>query len=191
MPTVTSGYPAMRVALYLRVSDPDNQTVENQRPVLEAWLQQRSLTLVGTYEECVSAWRNGHQRELSRLMRDARIGKFDLVAVWALDRLSRGGPLAIFQLVHTLGTYGVKVRSYQESWTETAGSLSELLPALTGWIAQQESQRRSERTKAGLARLKAAGQTLGRPVGSKDRKRQQKRSVGFTLRTPRLRAVGE
>jgi len=41
-----------------------------------------------------------------------------------------------------------------------------------------ESQRRSERTKAGLARVVAQGKKLGRPPGSKD-KRKRKRRISF------------
>ena len=59
--------------------------------------------------------------------------------------------------------------SYQENWTETPGEIGELFYALTGWVARMESQRRSERTKAGLARVKAQGRKLGRPRGSRDK----------------------
>ncbi len=99
--------------------------------------------------------------------------------VWSLDRLSREGALAILSLVHKLTIYGVTVISYQESWTEAPGELAELLYALTGWVARMESQRRSERTKAGLARVKAQGKRLGRPPGSKD-KRLRRRRQTFT-----------
>ncbi|MFC1965104.1 recombinase family protein, partial [Chloroflexota bacterium] len=92
---------------------------------------------------------------------------------------SREGALAILSLVNRLSSYGVKVLSYQESWTEAPGELAELLYALTGWVARMESQRRSERTKAGLARVKAQGKRLGRPPGSKD-KRKRRRRQGFT-----------
>ncbi|MBM4462182.1 MAG: recombinase family protein [Chloroflexi bacterium] len=54
---------------------------------------------------------------------------------------------------------------------EAPGELAELLYALTGWVARMESQRRSERTKAGLARAVAQGKKLGQPIGAKDRKR--------------------
>jgi DNA invertase Pin-like site-specific DNA recombinase len=40
-----------------------------------------------------------------------------------------------------------------------------------------ESQRRSERTKAGLARVKAKGRKLGRPRGSKDKKKRRRRVI--------------
>ncbi|MFC1966846.1 recombinase family protein [Chloroflexota bacterium] len=53
--------------------------------------------------------------------------------------------------------------------------LAELLYALSGWVARMESQRRSERTKAGLARVKAQGKSLGRPQGSKDKRRRKRR----------------
>jgi len=161
-----------RVALYLRVSDPTQHT-ENQLPVLRDWASQRGYDIAGVYEKQESAWRAGHQRELSRLLQDAGRRRFELVLVWALDRLSREGALAILRLVDRLRTYGVKVLSYQESWTEAPGELAELLYALTGWVARMESQRRSERTRAGLARAVTQGKKLGSPKGSKDKKRRR------------------
>jgi putative DNA-invertase from lambdoid prophage Rac len=144
------------------------------------WAKQRGFEVVATYEEEESAWKGGHQRALARLAQDARRRRFSIVLVWALDRLSREGALAILTLVHRLGSYGVKVISYQESWTEAPGELGELLYALTGWVARMESQRRSERTKAGLARVVAQGGKLGRPVGAKDKKKRKKRSAKIT-----------
>ena len=109
------------------------------------------------------------------MLQDARKRKFDVMLVWALDRLSREGSLAILSLAHRLKTFGVKVISYQESWTEAPGELAELLYALTGWVARMESQRRSERTRAGLARVLAQGKRLGRPPGSKDRRKRKRK----------------
>jgi putative DNA-invertase from lambdoid prophage Rac len=127
------------------------------------------------YKEIESAWKAGHQRVLASLLEDARKQKFDTLLVWALDRLSREGSLAILSLIHRLKTFGVKVISFQESWTEVPGELAEVLYAIAGWVARMESQRRSERTKAGLARLVAQGKRLGRPKGSRDRKKRKKR----------------
>jgi len=92
-----------------------------------------------------------------------------------LDCLSCEGALAILSLVQKLSVYGVKVLSYQESWAEAHGEMSELLYALTGWVARMESQRRSERTKAGLAWVKEQGRHLDRPLGSKDKSRRKRR----------------
>ncbi len=98
-----------------------------------------------------------------------------MVLVWALDRLSREGALAILSLVHKLSACGVKVLSNQEPWTEAPGEIGEILYAIAGWVARMESQRRSERTRAGLARVRAQGKRLGRPPGSKDRKKRKRR----------------
>ncbi len=153
----------MRTALYLRVST-DTQTVDNQK-VLSEMAEHRGWTIVKGYSEEETAWKAGHQAELSNLLEDARKGKFDIVLVWALDRLCREGSLAILSLVDRLHKYGVKVISYQESWTEAPGELAELLYAIAGWVARMESQRRSERTKAGMARVKKFGSKSGKPIG--------------------------
>ena len=146
----------MRVAIYLRVSTVE-QSVENQLPVLEQLCQQRGWQVIEVYHEQESAWKSGHQGELRRLTEDARKSRFDAVLVWALDRLTREGSLAILQLVDKFKQFGIKVISYQESWTEAPGDLADILYAITGWVARMESQRRSERTKAGIARAKDQG----------------------------------
>jgi DNA invertase Pin-like site-specific DNA recombinase len=127
------------------------------------------------YEETETAWKAGHQKVLANLLEDARKQKFDTLLVWALDRLSREGSLAILSLIHRLKTFGVKVISFQESWTEVPGELADVLYAIAGWVARMESQRRSERTKAGLARVVAQGKKLGRPPGSMDKRKRRRR----------------
>jgi len=164
----------MKVCIYSRVSS-GVQDTENQVMVLSNWAEQRGYEVVKVYQEAESAWKNGHQKELSHILEDARKRRFDAVLVWALDRLSREGPLAILTIVDRLKKCNVRVISYQESWTEAPGELADLLYALTGWVARMESQRRSERTKAGLARVKAQGKRLGRPPGSKDGRKRKRR----------------
>jgi putative DNA-invertase from lambdoid prophage Rac len=114
---------------------------------------------------------------LASLLEDARKRKFDTLLTWSLDRLSRQGSLAILSLIHRLKTFGVKVISFQESWTEVPGELAEVLYAIAGWVARMESQRRSERTKAGLERVRASGKRLGRPKGAQDKGKRKRRKI--------------
>ena len=86
----------------------------NQSAILTEWANQRGYEIVRVYEEEESAWRSGHQRVLATLIAHARLRRFQVVLVWALDRLSREGALAILSLVHRLSSYGVKVLSYQD-----------------------------------------------------------------------------
>lgn len=171
----------MRVAAYLRVSTQE-QTTANQSPAIEAWVKSRGHDLVEVYAENESAWRVGHQRELARLLSDLRGGKrkYDYLLVWSLDRLTRQGIASILGLVNTFKAHGCQVISIQESWTEQSGPMAELLYSIVAWVAKFESDRRSERVKAGQARAVKQGKRLGRPKGSKDRRRR--RRSGYLLR---------
>ena len=168
-----------RAAIYLRVST-DDQCAENQLPSLEEWAVRNTLRIVGVYREEVTAWKNGHQVELKRLLSDALYGKFDYLIIWALDRLTREGAAKLMTLINTLGQRGVKVISIQEPFTQAVMGpmgeiITEMLYALYGCMAKLESQRRSERTRAGLARARTQVKRLGRPPGSKDKRKRRKR----------------
>ena len=172
----------MKAALYLRVSTTE-QNVDNQLPALEAYAESRGWQIVETYRENESAWRAGHQRELARLLADIRGGKrkYDVLLIWALDRLSRQGIGPLLQLINSFEVYGCHVVSVNESWTHPdAGPMREMFIAMSAWAAKFESDRRSERTKAGLARAIANGKKLGRPVGKKDKGKRKR--TGYLLR---------
>jgi len=173
----------VNVAAYLRVSTGE-QSAENQLPAITAYCETQGWQLEGIYyiyTESESAWRAGHQRELSKLLNDMRSGrrKFGAVLVWALDRLSRQGIGPLLQLINTFELYDCHVISVNEAWTHPeAGPMREMFIAMSGRAAKFESDRKSERTKAGLARAVANGTRLGRPAGKKDSKpRRKKRPV--------------
>jgi len=144
----------MKVALYCRVSSGDQET-GNQVMALRQEVARRGWELAGVYQEEESAWRGGHQAELARAFQDGRRGQYQVLLVWALDRLSREGALAILLLMRRFRQARVKIISLQEAWTEVPSELEEVLLALTGWVARMESQRRSERTRAGTQGLQA------------------------------------
>lgn len=161
----------MKTAIYARVST-RGQEVDNQLAVLTKWVTDRGWEIGDIYQEAESAWRSGHQREFSRMLAAVHKRKYDLVVVWALDRITRTGAAAILQIINGINSYGCRVVSYQEPWTEAPGGMGEILLAITGWVARMESDRRSERTLAGLARARAAGKRIGRPPGSKDKRKR-------------------
>lgn len=168
---------ATKAAIYIRVSS-EEQDASNQLPALEAMAEGRGYEVGEVYSEAETAWRAGHQGELARLIEDARRRRFEVVLVWALDRLSREGPAAMLGVIDKLKAYGVRVISEQEAWTEAPGELGELLYAITGWVARMESQRRSERTKAGLARARLQG----KPIGKRGPDKNKRNRTGYLLR---------
>lgn len=146
----------MKAALYLRVST-NQQDEENQRAPLEKLAAVRGWEVTAIYRENESAWKQGHQPELARLLRDCAGRQYEVVMVFALDRLTRQGSAAILNLCNTFSLYGCKVVSYNESWTESPGVAGEIMLAIAGWTAKMESDRKSQNTKAGLAKARAQG----------------------------------
>jgi DNA invertase Pin-like site-specific DNA recombinase len=171
----------MKAALYARVST-DEQAIENQLPSAKTWCQTNNHELTEIYAENESAWKDGHQRELSRLLTDIRSGQkhFDYLIVWSLDRLCRQGIGPALQLISAFETYGVKVISLQESWTTAEGPMRDLFIAFIAWAAKFESDRKSARVKAANARRLAKGLPLGRRKGAKDIKPRKR--TGYLLR---------
>jgi putative DNA-invertase from lambdoid prophage Rac len=173
----------LRVAVYLRVST-ENQTVENQRADIESWLRYHQVTTAETeyYSENDTAWKAGHQRELARLLQDLRTGrrKYDVVLVWALDRLTRQGIVTILQLMHSFKICGARVCSVKEPFLENDSAMNEAFTALLAWAAKYDSDRKSERVRAAHDRLRALGKPLGRPPGAKDK--GSRRKSGYLLR---------
>jgi len=163
----------MKAALYLRVSSKEQHT-ENQLQPLEQFCNQRGFEVVNVYAENESAWQAGHQHEWARLMHDAESRRFNVVVVWALDRVTRQGVSSLFLHIQALRRYNVGLISVQEQWLEGLGEFSELFVSMCGFIANFESRRRSERTKAGLARAVKNGSKLGRRTGSKDKVRRKR-----------------
>ena len=76
-----------RAALYLRVSTVDQHT-ETQVYDLEQLALQRQMEIVARYSDKVSGTR-ARRPGLDQMMTDARRAKFDVVLVWAGDRLAR------------------------------------------------------------------------------------------------------
>ena len=76
-----------RAALYLRVSTID-QHPETQLHDLRGLAAQRGFEIVEEYTDKISGVK-ARRPGLDQLMADARRGKFDVVLVWAFDRLAR------------------------------------------------------------------------------------------------------
>jgi DNA invertase Pin-like site-specific DNA recombinase len=79
-----------RAVLYLRVSTLD-QHPETQLHDLEVIAQQRGLEIVQRYTDRITGTR-ARRPGLDQMMADARRGKFDVLLVWASDRLARSVP---------------------------------------------------------------------------------------------------
>ncbi len=166
----------MKVALYARVSTED-QTVENQIPALEAYAKSREWDIAEVYSENESAWRAGHQVELARLLNDLESGRrrYDYLLVWSLDRLTREGIGSLLMLYNHFNKFGCRLISLKESWTEFPNEMTPIFLAMIGFFAKWESDRRSERTKAGLERVRRLGSKSGIGIGKRGKDQGKRR----------------
>src|SRR5260370_9823217 len=83
----------MRVAIYARVSTDDRgQDTENQLAQLRAWCAAADHQIVAEFVDHASGGKGADKRPRFAAMLDAAHRRqFDLLLVWALDRLSREG----------------------------------------------------------------------------------------------------
>lgn len=177
---------ALRCALWCRTSTTEQNT-DNQQLQLRVWADKLGYDIVTEYIlDGASAWKGQHQSTLQNAITAARRRAFDVLLVWAADRLTREGIEDLLRTVRLFKECGVQLRSMQEPWFDTQGPTGELLLAIAGWLGQQESARKSERVKAALERRRQAGLPVGRQPGARDAK-PRKRS-GYVARWERERA---
>lgn len=173
-----------KAAIWARVSTSEQQT-ENQLAALREWASRRGFEVAKEYVLEESAWNGKHRTQLQAALQDARLGHFQVLLVWALDRLSREGVEATLATMRQFRERGVQVLSLQEPWTDGPAEMQELLTSILAWMAAQESRRRSERVKAGLERRRRQGLPVGRQAGAKDKGKRKR--AGYVARWDRER----
>jgi DNA invertase Pin-like site-specific DNA recombinase len=158
----------MRIAIYARVSTDDKgQDPENQLRELRAWCNTANHTVVQEYIDRESG-RNGTKgrKQFAALFEDAHKRKFDCVLFWALDRFTREGMAPTVMHLQRLADSGVSFHSYTEPHLSTDNELlRNILLAVMSSLAKVESQKISERTRAGMARARAQGTKSGKAIG--------------------------
>lgn len=171
----------LRIGLYARVSKNDeSQDPQNQLNPLRDYAKAIGGEIVWEYVDLASGG-NSERENFLKMLNDADKRTFDLLLIWALDRFSREGISNTLGYLERLRRNGIAVKSLQESWLDTRDEgIGQLLLAIFSWVAAQERKRIRERTIAGLKRAREAGKLLGRPAGSKDKKRRRK--SGYNMR---------
>src|ERR1700723_1466928 len=121
-----------RAALYMRVSTLD-QHPETQLYDLRQMAQQRGYQIVEEYTDRISGAK-ARRPGLDQLMRDARRGRFDVVLVWASDRIARS-TRHFLEVLDELNRLGVEYLSFRES-IDTGGPLGRAIIVIVGAVAE-------------------------------------------------------
>ena len=169
----------VKAGAWFRVST-GHQTDANQIPDVEAFAKHHGYVISERYQVSDSAWKNGGGEEykaaLQQALDDAWAGKFSVLIVWSLDRIVRLGAEDALRIFRQFRERGCTLISVKESWLNGSPEVADVLIAFAGWMAQRESERRSERIRAGLARKRAEdpGFKGGRTKGATDKKRRNR-----------------
>jgi len=154
----------MKCLIYSRVSTAE-QFDENQTNQLKEYAEKQGWTVIGVKTDTASGAKSIDERQgLKEVFAIAHKKKFDILLFWSLDRFSREGSRKTLEYLTTLDSYGVKWHSYTEQYISSLGIFADAIISLLSCLAKQERVRISERTKAGLIRVKAQGIKLGRPA---------------------------
>jgi DNA invertase Pin-like site-specific DNA recombinase len=176
--TIPTKAKSKRVVIYTRVSTID-QHPETQLYDLREMAKQRGYEIVGEYSDKIS----GAQQKrpgLDQLMADASRHKFDVVLVWAFDRMARS-VRHFLEILDELNHLGVEFVSFREN-IDTGGPLGRAMIVIVGAIAELEKNLIVERVRAGMRRARLEGRQIGRSPLKIDRGQVvQDRRSGMSL----------
>ena len=175
------------VAIYMRVSTVD-QHPETQLHDLRAMAQQRGFDIVAEYTDRISGTK-AKRPGLDDLLRDARRGRFQVVLVWACDRIARS-VRHFLEVLDELNHLEVEFVSFREN-LDTGGPLGRAVVIIIGAIAELERNLIIERVRAGMRRARLEGRHIGRKPLEIDRvavlhERGQGRSLGQIAKAHRI-----
>ena len=148
-----------RAALYCRVSTVD-QHPETQLHELRQFTSQRGLQVVKEYTDHGISGTRARRPGLDQMMDDARRRRFDVVLVWAFDRMARS-VRHFLEILDEFNHLNIEFVSFREN-IDTGGPLGRAMVVIVSAIAELERNLIVERVRAGMRRARAEGRQIGR-----------------------------
>jgi len=168
-----------RAALYTRVSTLD-QHPETQLLDLRQMAAQRGYEIVQEYVDRISGAK-ARRPGLDQMMTDARRGRFDVVLVWASDRIARSVK-HFLEVLDELNRLNIEYVSFREN-IDTGGPLGRAIVIIIGAVAELERNLIIERVRAGMRRARLEGTHIGRQPLTLDHEAiQRERCQGHSIR---------
>ena len=154
----------IHVAIYARVSKEitDNRDIRYQEPDNQVQPLKQFCKDMGWNVKFVFIDRksgaDSNRPEFKRMLAEARQHHFDLLLVWSLDRFSREPVINSLSYLQQLKNHNIYLKSYSDGIdTREMADTQELMMIILLWQSQNERNRISKRTKAGIQRRKNLG----------------------------------
>ena len=141
----------MRVALYPRVSgheQEDNYSIPEQIERMKKYCESRDWQVYKIYTDSGYTGSNMNRPGLQSLIKDSESGKFDMVLVYKLDRLSRSQKDVLYLVEDVFDKHGVYFSSMTENF-DTSTPFGKAILGILAVFAQLEREQIKERTMMG------------------------------------------
>jgi DNA invertase Pin-like site-specific DNA recombinase len=136
-----------------------DQHPETQLFDLREMAKLRGYEIVCEYSDKISGTKQ-KRPGLDKLLADSRRHKFDVVLVWAFDRMARS-VRHFLEILDDLNNLGIEFVSFREN-IDTGGPLGRAMIVIVGAIAELEKNLIVERVRAGMRRARLEGRQIGR-----------------------------
>jgi DNA invertase Pin-like site-specific DNA recombinase len=149
-----------KAAIYIRVSTTE-QEIGLQENELREFAERRGWQ----YEIFTDRGQSGAKDSrpaLNRLLQQLRRKKFDVLAVWSLDRLARS-LRQLLTIAEECKVFGVDIVSLKQNIDSTLPA-GRLTFQVLGAVAEFEREMLRERVKAGMNQARRVGKHIGRPA---------------------------
>lgn len=150
---------------YCRVSTA-HQHEENQHFVIENFAKQNNMIIDVWVEEKISSSKKLQDRKLGKLLKQLKSG--DILITTEISRLGRS-LLEVMGILQTCLEKDCQVWTLKENFRLGSDIQSKVLAFAFGLSAELSKSLLQERVRESLARLKANGKKLGRPIGAKSK----------------------
>ncbi len=183
----------MIAGIYYRISTADKQEIGMQEKAVKDYCERESIEVYKEYKDEGVSGAKESRPDFDNLLLDMRNRRFDTIIVYELSRFGRSLPHLV-KLFEELDKKKIKFISTSQPMFDTTKPEGELFLHIMMALAQYERKNTIRRVKDGVNKMKVdikergfaiskEGKKitkLGRPSGSKDKKRRRK--GGYYLR---------
>lgn len=188
----------MKPIIYIRTSTED-QNPENQlKDIYSIIPESISKEQIEVFKDKQSAFKDNIERDdFNKIKSLIKKNEVSDLYVWDWDRIYRNR-IKLKEFFALCKMYKVKIHSFRQSWYEDLNKIPmpfneimiDLMLNLMGWLAEDESKKKSERIKASIRQKK--GKTIshrGKKWGRKGLPKQTKEKIkelhkqGFSIRS--------